>query len=1332
MLNLPPARPPGAIDGEIATIAATLDQGRHFLSLALGARTALSLYEAHENWDANVSYLEDEHARDSLIRVGLLAAIIAELAGCTGQPAVDAFVERPEGNAVLRCFAAVDMTLAVATEFEPVATTLIDQWNDVHDDYLQDVLDQLGSATQARVAETLPALSAHLCALAASPPVEVGEIAEAVRSALPILEGGREAWQAEARATPVYGLLVAAAAAPGSAAPPAAAPSPALALQARLDELQAASLACSAAITQVATAPLRAERARLHRHRRALQDRLALLGTQTTSQAGPSPAQARVAQTEDTLSDATRLRDTLEMKRQQLVPPGPPPPPQRIDIRPARRQVSALLSAIAALRTAKDRAREDQAAQRRALDEQRGRLQNRQRGLLRRLDSARSQATRAEQGLAAGRRRRTTLLDARPEVPTWTPSTTVTLLSRDLEGVQELLSTVQKRLADARARQAQLVLPTAPTRFINDLDGWARRVQRAEEAVQAVEAQRNDLRTQLVRRRRQRGAWRDQLDATDRVVELRARQEAIAAEHAELQRRRVEMPPFPEIHDPNQDSPELTAARERSAAAVLAIPAQLETIQRLQRRRTGKKAPEAQHERWRVARTSWQRARERAERLDLDLGDLRDDLRSRLHRQRHALLARRHAHQNQRRKLRGTRERVRRGLAPLSSRRRKAEHRRGQLSAVLDAPPPPPTTLPDPRPLRAAVTAAQQALATAEAHRNRLTAAPPKPAPARGEDPRPALRRTVQEAELHSIQATAALRGSRRHRLKGHKRQRKALRQAIAQQRSLLTTTQAKLQALRDRPRPRLPSPPPPPLPTPHVAAAQRNLARCAQDVDDGRLIVDALDQARPAPPPSPAERARQVADAIAERSSAVEHHIQLVADAQSALVVGLAAARTALRAPHATAVEVRDRWDADLRQLDDRRETLFQKLDAIDAMAVTPREPTPPDTEALDAAHGEYTRLEDRKVAVAIQLERGRAHRAQLDTLLDEREQELTRWNRRVRRYQNRVNRLRGHDPTDEDGPPTPTGSASVPSSGQSVNDLLARISSKKRESQAPPPASRPAPRRPRRTLQAPDGPAPVDLAVPAPPPPAVVPPPPVMPPPPPVLGPPPAVAGPPPPSFSLPPPPPPVFGAPPPALGPPPPAQGPPPVALGPPPPALGPPPPALGPPPPALGPPPPALGPPPPALGPPPVALGPPPPALGPPPPLGPPPAKPVSLPPAPPPWAPAAPPIPAAPDFVETPAHIAAPDAVEPLPLPPPVSLPGDGAATVIYSRDELRRRAMLLADDDDDSEEAPMPDGAATVILSRDELQRRKDELLGPNSGPTQRTGAIPWSPKTRD
>jgi hypothetical protein len=1288
-----PPRPGAApADGPLASLAASIDHGGHFLSLALAARTALSLNEAHESWDASVDFLEEEHGRDTAVRAALLAAFIAALEEAEGAAAVRAFGERPGGAAVLDQFAAVELALAFSTEFEPVEAGVLAERVDENDDEIDEVIERLPAGLAGAARSTLGPLAAELGGRAEAAADKVGALAEVVRAALPQLGGGRDAWRSEAKAMPVYGLLLVGTlggvAAPAPAAAPA--PDPTGPLRARLDALRARQGALRGERSALDPSALRREKAALQQRRSRVQARLSALSAARPA-AGPVAAGSAMEQVEDRLSAAIQALDRLVLARSKVVSPPPRPPPGRSLVRPARRKVSALLAGVAELRQQLDRARRHAADRQAELRALRGRLQNRQRGLHARLRAARERQQQATQAAAELRRRRPRLVASRPapvELPT--DSATAAAAAREAS-CRAALEGLREQLGQREQRRAGLQRPVAPMRFINDMDGWRRRVERAMEALEAVRAERQSHRDALRRRLRQRQRWQEQLAAPERIEELQARVVAIGSERQRLQQRRASMPPLPPRQSAGGPSAELRAAREALAAAEAAVPRPRRRLKGLQQRRAAVEAPPAPSARLPAARSAALRARERVERLELDSSDLQDELRTTVRQGRHGLLARQHALRSSLRERRAAVGGLRRRAAELARRRRSSEHalsvvqKRSQRLST-------PVEQPDVAPAQQALEVASAAVQALESQRADRAAQPPERGEVVAVDVEGARSR-LHEAEARATHAAAAARSAMRRRRRSLRARRKALKRERAAAVARRDAARAGREALRSRARPRLPRRPPPLPPSPRVVALQDTLKAREAACDDVRMILDSLEAGRPAAPPVPASAANL--DAV-ERQEARWHEIR---DDIISLVEAAHTARQARRAAVAVRLEELER---DCQQLDAQREGLATRRSEVEtrlAAALAPPPPPTVDSTALDTAHARFVALRDRRASLEAKLARGAEHRVAIEAMLDEREQVLTRWHRRRRRAQNRISRIRAsleaqQGSAPEVAPPPPPAPAPAPLPAPrprpSAKDLLARITKKSGGSRSP-------------------APAPVEL------------------------GPPPALPGPPPPALGPPP-----ELLPPPALGELPPPPGAPPEELG----ALPPAPPLATPdlplPPLPAAPPPPAALPPPPGPG---VSALPPPPA--PLPPIGELPGAPV-LPPPPAPLppslasgAPALGPTPTAvaPSFDEDELAPLPPDALgapPPLDASLPPGAPGElGAATVIYSRDELRRRALLLAadeDEEDDDEEDVLLDGAATVILSKEELQKRRDELLGPEPEQPRRKGVVRWTP----
>ncbi|MES2642668.1 MAG: hypothetical protein V4850_24505, partial [Myxococcota bacterium] len=196
------AAPRGAASPEqILAWAAELDAAPAHRSVALGARMALSLYDAHQEW-ATVTDLEDDHGHDAAVRLVAFAQVVAGAYGGSPSERAVALFCSPAGRALAIWFAAVELALAFLPVDDPlgerVATELFERWSSELPDLAPDVA--------AVLHELLPSLDGGATACAAG----ASWVADAVRAALPDLsDRSRDTLAAEPMAVPVYQVLVA-------------------------------------------------------------------------------------------------------------------------------------------------------------------------------------------------------------------------------------------------------------------------------------------------------------------------------------------------------------------------------------------------------------------------------------------------------------------------------------------------------------------------------------------------------------------------------------------------------------------------------------------------------------------------------------------------------------------------------------------------------------------------------------------------------------------------------------------------------------------------------------------------------------------------------------------------------------------------------------------------------------------------------------------------------------------------------------------------------------------------------------------------------------------
>ena len=169
------------------------DADRPRRSVALCARVALSLWEAHQEWASDISDMEDDQAIDA---VGRLSAIADFASGLSASDPVGALLGMAAGRALATWFVAIEVALARTPADEPLATDAVSALLDGFAEELGDV-----SPHARAIARSFdPAASA--CSEGAQ------WIADAVREALPELgDRSRDALAEEVTRTAVYNLL---------------------------------------------------------------------------------------------------------------------------------------------------------------------------------------------------------------------------------------------------------------------------------------------------------------------------------------------------------------------------------------------------------------------------------------------------------------------------------------------------------------------------------------------------------------------------------------------------------------------------------------------------------------------------------------------------------------------------------------------------------------------------------------------------------------------------------------------------------------------------------------------------------------------------------------------------------------------------------------------------------------------------------------------------------------------------------------------------------------------------------------------------------------------
>ena len=181
-------------------LAAAADHGPHFTSVAMAPRSTLNLHEGHESWAVGLEDLEAEQGHDLAVRLGAVAAALSLAPG-----GYEAARDTTTFPALVWYLAAVDVVLAYGTELDPVEEGTVEALIERHEEEIAAFLSASGSGSSTR--DALSDLAAEVEEAVTALPDVVGVIAEAVRNTLPDIESSTEAFQQEARDTPVVGLL---------------------------------------------------------------------------------------------------------------------------------------------------------------------------------------------------------------------------------------------------------------------------------------------------------------------------------------------------------------------------------------------------------------------------------------------------------------------------------------------------------------------------------------------------------------------------------------------------------------------------------------------------------------------------------------------------------------------------------------------------------------------------------------------------------------------------------------------------------------------------------------------------------------------------------------------------------------------------------------------------------------------------------------------------------------------------------------------------------------------------------------------------------------------
>jgi len=183
-------------------IASHLDEGPSFAGVAMPLRSALSLYDAHVDWEAGIDDLEDDQARDAALRALGIAMIAAVL---FPDDPVGELLEHEYGEGLVDWLVA-DLVLSQSTGDEPPEEGLAERLLEYLDDLdLPEPMADREDLGRSTLSDLAPALEERV--MQAAPRVD--KLALRIRDALG--EGGadQDTLADEARELPVYELLTA-------------------------------------------------------------------------------------------------------------------------------------------------------------------------------------------------------------------------------------------------------------------------------------------------------------------------------------------------------------------------------------------------------------------------------------------------------------------------------------------------------------------------------------------------------------------------------------------------------------------------------------------------------------------------------------------------------------------------------------------------------------------------------------------------------------------------------------------------------------------------------------------------------------------------------------------------------------------------------------------------------------------------------------------------------------------------------------------------------------------------------------------------------------------
>jgi len=169
----------------VAEVAGHLDAGDLYTGVAMPARTALSLYDAHVEWAPGINDLEDEHGLDAITRLVGLGLVAEGLSDLDSDGAAQEWTETESGRATLMFFAAVEVAIAFGTEDEPVdGDRVLQMLDSFFDDAIDAWADLASERALARARIIVNNWTDIICPAVNTAQGHLVQLADVIRSAL--------------------------------------------------------------------------------------------------------------------------------------------------------------------------------------------------------------------------------------------------------------------------------------------------------------------------------------------------------------------------------------------------------------------------------------------------------------------------------------------------------------------------------------------------------------------------------------------------------------------------------------------------------------------------------------------------------------------------------------------------------------------------------------------------------------------------------------------------------------------------------------------------------------------------------------------------------------------------------------------------------------------------------------------------------------------------------------------------------------------------------------------------------------------------------------------